>query len=110
VLQATLFTSVLDEDMKRAMAAEMLRVLRPRGVLIWYDFYFRNPRNPYVKPVIREEICRLFPGCSLELRRVPLASALVRMVAPRSWAACTALSRTPLLCTHYLGAICPTLQ
>ena len=112
VLQATVFTSVLDEDMKRAMAAEMLRVLRPRGVVIWYDFVFRNPRNPYVDPITREEICHLFPGCSLELRRVNLAPPLARLVAPRSWAACTALSKLPLLCTHYLGAICrpPTLQ
>src|SRR5687768_15043996 len=37
VLQATVFTSVLDGDMKRAMAAEMLRVLRPGGLILWYD-------------------------------------------------------------------------
>jgi ubiquinone/menaquinone biosynthesis C-methylase UbiE len=105
VLQATVFTSVLDPEMKRAMAAEMLRVARPGGVILWYDFFFRHPGNPYVLPVSREEIGKLFPGCSLDLRRVTLAPPLARLLAPRLWGACSLLSRVPLLCTHYLGAI-----
>jgi SAM-dependent methyltransferase len=104
VLQATVFTSVLDGDMKQAMAAEMLRVLRPNGLILWYDFFVRNPWNPYVQPVGRSEIRRLFPGCSLELRRVSLAPPLARLVAPRSWLACSIMARVPPLCTHYLGA------
>jgi SAM-dependent methyltransferase len=112
VLQATLFTSVLGEEVKRAMATEMLRVLHPQGVIIWYDFFFRNPQNPYVKPVTREEIYQLFPGCEIDLRRISLAPALARVLAPCSWTACSVLSRLPPLCTHYLGAICrpSTLQ
>jgi ubiquinone/menaquinone biosynthesis C-methylase UbiE len=105
VLQATMFTSVLDQGMKQAMAAEMLRVVRPAGVIIWYDFFMRNPRNPYVQPVTRSDIQRLFPGCSLDLRRMTLAPPLARALAPHSWALCSILSRIPLLCTHYLGAI-----
>ena len=105
VLQATVFTSVLDEGMKQAMAAEMLRVVRPGGVIIWYDFFMRNPRNPYVRPVTRSDIQRLFPGCSLDLRRMTLAPPLARVLAPHSWGLCSILSRVPLLCTHYLGAI-----
>jgi SAM-dependent methyltransferase len=105
VLQATVFTSVLDQDMKGAIAAEMMRVLRPDGVILWYDFFWKNPRNPYVQPVTRNEITRLFPGCSLDLRRVSLAAPLARFLAPRWWAGCSILSRVPSLCTHYLGAI-----
>jgi SAM-dependent methyltransferase len=105
VLQATVFTSVLDPDMKRAMAAEMLRVLRPGGVIVWYDFFLRNPRNPYVQPVTKEDIRKLFPGCELDLCRISLAAPLVRLLAPRAWAACSILSRFRPLCTHYLGAI-----
>jgi SAM-dependent methyltransferase len=105
VLQATVFTSVLDQEMKRAMAAEMLRVLRPRGVILWYDFSTRNQRSPYVRPVTKEEIRGLFPGCALELRRVTLAAPLTRLLAGRSWMACSLLSRLPPLCTHYLGAV-----
>jgi SAM-dependent methyltransferase len=105
VLQATVFTSVLDPGMKQAMAAEMLRVLRPDGLILWYDFFVRNPRNPYVQPVGKGEIRRLFPGCSFELRRISLAPPLVRLLAPHSWLACSLMARVPPLCTHYLGAI-----
>jgi SAM-dependent methyltransferase len=104
VLQATMFTSVLDGEMKQAIAAEMLRVLRPNGLILWYDMFVRNPWNPYVQPVGKSEIRRLFPGCSLELRRVSLAPPLARLVAPRSWLACSIMTRVSLLCTHYLGA------
>jgi SAM-dependent methyltransferase len=105
VLQATVFTSVLDQDMKQAMAAEMLRVVRPTGIIVWYDFFMKNPRNPYVQPVARSDIQGLFPGCSLDLRRITLAPPLARALAPRSWGLCSVLSRLPVLCTHYLGAI-----
>jgi hypothetical protein len=99
------FTSVLDPEMKQAMAAEMLRVLRPHGIILWYDFFWKNPANPYVRPVGKEELRQLFPGCAFDLRRVSLAPPLARLVAPRSWAASAVLSRVPALCTHYLGAI-----
>jgi SAM-dependent methyltransferase len=107
VLQATVFTSVLDDDMRGAMAAEMLRVLRPNGIILWYDLFLKNPWSSYVRPVTKEELRGLFPGCSFDLRRVSLAPPLTRMLAPRSWPACAALSRIPALCTHYLGAIRP---
>jgi SAM-dependent methyltransferase len=105
VLQATVFTSVLDGEMKQAMAAEMLRVLRPNGVIVWYDFFLKNPRNPYVHPVTMPDIQRLFPDCRLDLQRVSLAAPLSRALAPRAWTVCSILSRIPPLCTHYLGAI-----
>jgi SAM-dependent methyltransferase len=107
VLQSTVFTSVLDQDMKQAMAAEMLRVLKPNGIILWYDFFLRNPANPYVRPVTNRELRRLFPDCSFDLRRVSLAPPLTRWLAPRAWPVCAVLSRMPLLCTHYLGAIRP---
>jgi ubiquinone/menaquinone biosynthesis C-methylase UbiE len=105
VLQATVFTSVLDGEMKQAMAAEMLRVLRPKGVILWYDFFWKNPANPYVAPVGKGELRQLFPGCSFDVGRVTLAPPLTRLVAPRAWVISAALSRIPALCTHYLGAI-----
>jgi ubiquinone/menaquinone biosynthesis C-methylase UbiE len=83
VLQAMVFTSVLELEMRRAMAAEMLRVVRPAGIR------------------------RLFPGCTLELHRTGQSSGLTQLLAPRSWAACSLPSGVAPLCTHYLGAISP---
>jgi ubiquinone/menaquinone biosynthesis C-methylase UbiE len=46
VVQSTVFTSVLDARMKHLMAAEMLRVVKDEGVILWYDFHVNNPWNP----------------------------------------------------------------
>ncbi|MCC7239903.1 MAG: class I SAM-dependent methyltransferase, partial [Candidatus Brocadia sp.] len=35
VLQFTVFTSILDKGMKRSIATEMLRVLKPDGIVLW---------------------------------------------------------------------------
>ena len=44
VLQSTVFSSILDSDMRRAVAAEMRRVLKPGGLILWYDFFYNNPQ------------------------------------------------------------------
>jgi hypothetical protein len=100
-----LLSSVFDPDMKHAIATEILRVLRPGGTVLWYDFCLTNPRNPYVHPIGEAEIGRLFPGCTAELRRVGLATPLVRLLASRSPRLCAMLSRVSTLCTHYLGVL-----
>lgn len=105
VLQFTVFTSILDPDFRRSVADEMVRVLKPDGALLWYDFCVGNPRNPDVRPVKAAEIRRLFPGCSVELCRVTLAPPLTRVVAPLSSTLCTLLNLVPVLRTHYLGVI-----
>jgi len=105
VLQATVFTSILDAGLRRQIAAEMLRVLRPGGIVLWYDFRVNNPRNADVRGVGRAEIARLFPGCELDLARATLLPPLARGLARYSWLACQLLSLIPWSCTHYLGTI-----
>lgn len=105
VLQATVFTSILDRRMKRQIASEMLRVVKADGLIIWYDFRVNNPRNADVQGIGRREIRELFPGCRIKLGRTTLAPPLLRLLAPYSWTASYVLGRIPWLCTHYLGAI-----
>jgi ubiquinone/menaquinone biosynthesis C-methylase UbiE len=105
VFQYTVFTSVLDRDLKRAIAAEMLRVVKAHGLILWYDYHVNNPRNPDVRGVNKREIGQLFPGCRIELRRVTLVPPLVRLIGRYSWLACYLLGRIPLFCTHYIGVI-----
>jgi ubiquinone/menaquinone biosynthesis C-methylase UbiE len=105
VLQSTVFTSILDFVLKEQVAREMVRVLRSGGLVLWYDFHVNNPRNPDVCGVKRAEICRLFPGCEIQLQRITLAPPVTRWFARYSWLMCHLLSRIPLLCTHYLGVI-----
>jgi ubiquinone/menaquinone biosynthesis C-methylase UbiE len=105
VLQSTVFTSILDRALKQAVASEMLRVLKPHGAIIWYDFHVNNPRNPHVQGVGRREIEALFPGCSVRLRRTTLAPPLARRLVPLSWALSTALEGLTFLNTHYIGVV-----
>jgi SAM-dependent methyltransferase len=105
VVQSTVFTSVLDPVMKRQMAAEMLRVVKNDGLILWYDYHVNNPWNPEVRGVKRREIAHLFPGCRITLQRLTLIPPLVRLLAPYSWLACYMLGKIPWLCTHYLGLI-----
>ena len=105
VLQSTVFTSVLDPHMKRQMAAEMLRVVKGDGFIIWYDFHVDNPRNPDVRGIKKQEIFHLFPNCRIELRRISLAPPLVRLIAPYSLLTCYLLERLKIFNTHYIGVI-----
>lgn len=110
VLQSTVFTSILDASLRARVAREMMRVLKPDGMVLWYDFHVNNPRNPDVRGVTRRELRALFPGCRLELRRVTLAPPAARALAPRLWPLATLLSAIPWLCTHYVGVIRRTMS
>jgi len=105
VMQFTVFTSILEAKTKRNIAKEMLRVLKPSGIILWYDFFMNNPKNPDVRGVKKKEIYELFPNCKIYLKRITLAPPLVRLIAPRSFLICYLLGKLPLLKTHYLGVI-----
>lgn len=105
VLQSTVFTSVLDAEMKAKIAREMLRLAKHDGLILWYDFRVDNPRNPDVKGVGKSEIRRLFPDCQITLKPMILVPPLARFLARYSLLACYLLEGLPWLCTHYMGAI-----
>jgi ubiquinone/menaquinone biosynthesis C-methylase UbiE len=105
LLQSTVFTSILDQALKERVAAEMMRVSKPGGLILWYDYHLNNPWNPEVRGVPKAEIFKLFPGCRIELQRLTLALPLARRIAPYSFLICYLLEKLPFLCSHYLGAI-----
>ena len=104
VFQFTVFTSILDDALRRRIASEMLRVLDRRGVILWYD-YRLNPTNPQTRGIEKSEIKTLFPNCEYHFRRVTLAPPLARLVAPHSWFACELLNQLFFLRTHWLAVI-----
>ena len=105
VLQSTVFSSVLDVAMRNAVAGEMLRVLKPGGIVLWYDFCFNNPSNPNVRGVGKREIASLYPGCIMRFRRLTLAPPIARWLVPRTWLGSLVLETLRLLNTHGLATI-----
>lgn len=105
VIQFTVFTSIFNEDMKKSIAEEMLRVIKPDGIIVWYDFHVHNPNNPDVRGVKKKEIYKLFSGCQIKLKRITLAPPIARIIAPHSMILCHLLEKLNLLNTHYLGCI-----
>jgi SAM-dependent methyltransferase len=101
VFQHTVFSSILDDGMRRAVAAQMESVLRPGGLVVSYDFRVaRDRRN--TRPLRAAELIALFPGFTADARRVTLVPPLARALAGRSWLLCTLLEALPPLRTHEL--------
>jgi len=105
VSQFTVFTSILDPRLRRAIADEMLRVLKPDGSILWFDFRVNNPHNAQVKGIDAREIRSLFPGCEIQLASEVLAPPISRRVASRSRLIASILKSVPCLRTHYVGLI-----
>ena len=105
VSQFTMCSSILNDRVKRRVASEMLRVVKPSGIILWFDFRVNNPRNPAVRGIDSSEIRSLFPGCKIRLRSVILAPPLARLIVPYSWILASMLEKIPFLRTHYLGII-----
>jgi ubiquinone/menaquinone biosynthesis C-methylase UbiE len=105
VMQFVMFTSILDNVMKRKAGKEMLRVLKLDGVILWYDYFISKPTNPDVKGIGKREIMRLFPNCTFDFRRVTLAPPIARAIAPYSFLLCYLLEKIPWLKTYHLVVI-----
>lgn len=105
VCQFTAFSSVLDQQMRRDMASEMMRIVKPTGAILSYDLIVAPPSNPNVLPISAASVRRLFPGCRIDVERLTLAPPLARFVAPHSWAVASLLERIPFLRSHNLMLI-----
>jgi ubiquinone/menaquinone biosynthesis C-methylase UbiE len=105
VVQSTVFTSILDQEMKQRIAREMVRVLKPDGLILWYDFHVNNPNNADVRAVKKKEIYSLFPDFTIEFYRINLAPPIVRALAPISFIVCYLLEKISILNTHYIGIL-----
>jgi len=104
VVCAVLFSSILDDDVAIAVAAEITRVAAPGGVVLWFDLVLPNPGNPDVRPIGRRMVGRLFPGARQDLKRCVLLPPLARRLASRPVAS-SLLANLPPLRSHLAGAL-----
>jgi ubiquinone/menaquinone biosynthesis C-methylase UbiE len=103
VAQFTMLTSVLDDQMRSQIASEVMRVLRPGGSILWYDFRVNNPLNRDTRGITAREIRKLFAGCDIYLRRTTVVPPLARIIGRRSALLYLILASLKVFSTHYVG-------
>lgn len=106
VMQFTAFSSILNGPIRANIASEMRRVVKPGGLILWYDFWL-NPLNVQTRGIRPREIRQLFPGCDYEFDLITLAPPLARRLVPISWQLSTFVEKLAVFNTHYLVAIRP---
>jgi ubiquinone/menaquinone biosynthesis C-methylase UbiE len=105
VMALTIFSSILDEAMAANVAAEVYRVLRPGGGLLWYDFRYDSPANRHVRGVSRRRVRALFPKLKGELHTVTVLPPLARRLGPLTAATYPLLAAVPVLRSHVAGIL-----
>lgn len=105
IIQSTMFTSILDSTMKKKIADEMLRVLKPDGIIIWHDYRFNNPLNKDVKGIRKKEIIELFDHCHFSFKLMNLNPLIARPLSQLSWKLCEFFEKVIFLRTHWLVTI-----
>lgn len=105
VLALTLFSSLPSRLLEHAVAAEVSRVLRDEGWLIWYDLRYRSPQNRSVHALPPKRIRALFPGWRAELRTVTLIPPLARRLGWTTEFAYPLLLKIPPLRSHLMGRL-----
>lgn len=105
-MQFTAISSILDDEIRRGVCLEMLRVIKPTGFILWYDFWL-NPINRQTRGIRPAEIRHLFPHCTYEFHKITLAPPIARRVVPISRTLGLILENLKIFNSHYLVAIKP---
>jgi ubiquinone/menaquinone biosynthesis C-methylase UbiE len=99
----TLFSSILDPEIRKQIASEIYRVLKPDGVVLYYDFRYNNPANKHVDGINKNEINHLFFHMKMTLKSITVLPPLSRKLDKMTSILYPALSKVPFLRSHYLG-------
>jgi SAM-dependent methyltransferase len=106
VTAQTVFSSVLDPALRRELAAQMWRALRPGGWCLVFDFRYDNPRNRNVRKVTRAELESWWSGSGERYRSLVLAPPIHRVLAGAPWLVCELLTAVaPILRSHFMYVV-----
>lgn len=105
VSASTLFSSFPSPELEVAVAAEIQRVLKPGGWLVWYDLRYDNPNNPAVHGVTEKRLHELFPRWAGRLDTLTLAPPIARRLGLLTPIAYPLLHAVPPLRSHLIGRL-----
>lgn len=76
----TVFSSILDDEIRKKLANRIWKLLDHDGAIIFYDFKYNNPNNPNVRKVTLKELHSLFPNSIITFRKVTIAPPISRRI------------------------------
>ncbi len=103
VFTFTIFSSIIEKKIRMEVANEICRVLKPNGVIIYYDIRYNNPFNSNVIKMTLDDIKYLFPNMIVKLKPVTILPPLIRALGKTSIQLYPLLAKLNFLKTHYIG-------
>jgi ubiquinone/menaquinone biosynthesis C-methylase UbiE len=104
VMQYTTFVAI-DDTSRSQIAKEMVRVLKPGGVILWNDFRVDHPFRKELRGISKRQLKEYFGGLSIWTEAIMLPPAFARLIARFSIIVCEVLEKLPLLCSAYFAVI-----
>ncbi len=101
ISQFTVFSSILDPEIRQQSAAHIRRMLRPGGWLLWYDMH--SAKTQAVRGLPSKEVDHLFTGFRLRLRKELHPNRIAWLAARSLFLAYTAECIPFLPRTHWLS-------
>ncbi len=80
-------TLMIDSVVRKRVASEALRVLKPDGVILIYDYRYQRPEmKGLLAPVTGRDLRSIFPDCRIRIRSIhpfpPVSRRLARIWGP----------------------------
>lgn len=80
VSQSLVMSSIIQDELRIKIANRMWTIVKCGGGILWYDFVYNNPQNPYVKRVNIADVRNLFPEATIKFWRLTLAPPVSRVL------------------------------
>lgn len=101
----TVLSSILDDGVAHKLSSEVMRVLGPQGVILWYDYRVSRPDNAHTRGISEKAIRELFPGFEPRLVRCTVVPMIARRLGTRTKWVYGLLSKMPMVQTHWCGLL-----
>ena len=103
VFTFTIFSSIIEKEIRMEIADEIYRVLKPNGIIIYYDIRYDNPFNSNIKKMTHDDIKYFFPNMIIKLKPITILPPFIRALGKTSIALYPFLAKLDFLKTHYIG-------
>ncbi len=108
ILMIGVLQHVLDHKLQAAIASDLIRVLKPNGIIITLNI---NKQVKFNNPVLNEstvgfdkgDLEKIFPGCRVEYQNILLSDKILFERLPGEWASLLNEAMNPASEAHHYG-------